>query len=132
MVLAELQKNVDVFCIFKEMFEAHNVVVMKTTMDLNFRHKLLFRSGFCEGSLGDNLGGRHSLSLKVCEFIALSETTFAKEFTAEILLNAYISVKLDDLFFNYNLGVILLILRWLSCLLRLLHSFYYIGTSCSR
>ena len=114
------------------MLEAHNVVVMETTMDLDFRHELLFRSGFCEGSLGDNLGGRHSLSLEVCKFIALSETTFTKEFAAEVLLNAYISVEFDDLLFNNNLGVILLILRGLSCLLRLLHCFYFIGTSCSR
>jgi hypothetical protein len=111
------------------MLEAHNVVVMETTMDLDFRHELLFRSGFCEGSLGDNLGGRHSLSLKVSEFIALSETTFTKELASEVFLDAYVSIELYDFLFNDNLGIILLVLRRLSSLLWLLHCFSLVFTS---
>jgi hypothetical protein len=41
LVLAQFQKNVNIFNIFKEMFEPDNIVVMKTAMNLDFRHKLL-------------------------------------------------------------------------------------------
>jgi hypothetical protein len=42
LILAKLQQNVDIFCILKEMLESNNVVVMQTSMNLNFGHKLLF------------------------------------------------------------------------------------------
>jgi hypothetical protein len=105
------------------MLEANNVVVMKTAMNLDFGHQLLLGTRLCEGSLSDNLGGRHSLSLKVSEFIALSETTFSKEFASKVFLDANVSIELDDFLFNNDLGIILLILGWLSSLLWLLHFF---------
>jgi hypothetical protein len=121
LVLAELQENVYILSIFEEVFEAHNVIVMKTAMNLDFRHQLLFSTRLSEGSLGNNLGGRDSLSLKVSEFIALSETTFSEELPPEVFLNANVSVELDNFLFNDDLGIILLSLGWLSCLLWLLH-----------
>jgi hypothetical protein len=42
LILAKLQQNIDIFCILKEMLETNNVVVMQTSMNLNFGHKLLF------------------------------------------------------------------------------------------
>ena len=129
LVLAQFQKDVHVFGIFEEMFEADDVVVMKTTMDLYLRHELLLRTRLRQRGLGNDLGGRDSLSLKVCEFIALSEATLAKELAPQVFLNADVAVELDDFLFNNNLCVILLALLWLGCLLWLLHVFTF-GTSC--
>ena len=92
------------------MFKAHNVVLVKATMNLNFRHKLLLGARLCEGTFCNNLAGRHSLSLKISEFIALSETTFTEKFTSHIFLNLNVAVKLDYLLFDYYLRIIDLIL----------------------
>jgi len=111
------------------MLETNDMVMMKTAMNLDFRHKLLLSARLCERSFCDNLGGRHSLSLKVSEFIALSETTFTKELASEVFLDAYVSIELYDFLFNDNLGIILLVLRRLSSLLWLLHCFSLVFTS---
>jgi hypothetical protein len=104
--------------------ESNDVVVVKTAMDLDLGHELLLGTRLCQRSLCNDLGGRHSLSLKVCEFIALSETSLAKELTTKIFLDTDVTVELDDFLFNNNLGGILLVLHGLSCLLGLLHCFY--------
>ena len=106
------------------MLEPYDVVVVKTAMDLDLGHELLLGTGLCQRSLRNDLGGRHSLSLKVCEFIALSETSLAEELSAEVFLDADVTVELNDFLFNNNLGGILLVLHGLSCLLGLLHCFY--------
>ena len=106
------------------MLESNDVVVVKTAMDLDFGHELLLGTRLCQRSLCNDLGGRHSLSLKVCEFIALSETSLAKELTAKVFLDTDVTVELDNFLFNNNLGGILLVLHGLSCLLGLLHCFY--------
>ena len=106
------------------MLEAHNVVMMKAAMDLDLGQELLLCTGLCPRSLCNDLGGRHSLSLKVCEFIALSETSLTEELSAEVFLDTDVSIELNNFLFNNNLGGILLVLHGLSCLLRLLHCFY--------
>lgn len=106
------------------MLESNDVVVVKTAMDLDLGHELLLGTRLCQRSLCNDLGGRHSLSLKVCEFIALSETSLAKELTTKVFLDTDVTVELDNFLFNNNLGGILLVLHGLSCLLGLLHCFY--------
>ena len=44
LVGAEFKQNVDVFCIFEEMLETNNVVVVERAVDLDFRHELCFSS----------------------------------------------------------------------------------------
>jgi hypothetical protein len=99
------------------------VVLVQAAMNLDLRHKLLFGAGLCEWSLSNHLGCWNSLGLKVCELIALCETTFSKEFASKILLDADISIELDYLFFNNDLRIILLVLWRLCRLLLLLHVF---------
>ena len=106
------------------MLESNDMVVVKTAMDLDLGHELLLGTGLCQRSLCNDLGGRHSLSLKVCEFITLSETSLAEELTAKVFLDTDVTVELDNFLFNNNLGGILLVLHGLSCLLGLLHCFY--------
>jgi hypothetical protein len=90
------------------MLEADNVIVMQRPVDLDFRHKLLLGSGFGEGSLCYDFGGRESFCLKVCELVTLGEPTLSEEFASEVLFNAHIAIELDDLFFDDDLGALLL------------------------
>jgi hypothetical protein len=103
------------------MLEPHNVVLVQATMDLDLRHELLLGTWLSEWGLRDHLSRWNSLSFEVRELIALSETSFSKEFTSKIFLDAYISIELDYLFFNDNLSIILLVLWRLSRLLLRLH-----------
>jgi translation initiation factor 2 beta subunit (eIF-2beta)/eIF-5 len=48
LILAKLQQYIDVFSIFKEVLEAHNVVLVQAAMNLDLRHKLLLGAGLCE------------------------------------------------------------------------------------
>ena len=48
LILAKLQQNIDVFSIFEEVLEAHNVVLVQAAMNLDLRHKLLLGAGLCE------------------------------------------------------------------------------------
>ena len=121
LILAELQQNVDIFSVFKEVLEADYMVLMQATMDLDLGHKLLLGARLCQRCLCDHLGSGNSLSLKVCELIALSEATFSQELPSKIFFDADISIKLDYFFFDNNLCIILLVLRRLSRLLLRLH-----------
>jgi hypothetical protein len=117
LVLAEFKQNVDVLSIFEEVLEAYDVVVVETPVNFDLGHQLLLGSRLCKRRFGYHFGGRDTLSLKVCELIALCEASFAEEFASEILLDADITVELDDLFLNNDLGVLLLVVgRWLGCL----------------
>jgi hypothetical protein len=77
--LAKLEQDVNIFGILEEVLETDDVIMMKAAMNLDFRHELLLCARLRERSLCNNLGGRHSLSLKVCEFVALGKTSFSEE-----------------------------------------------------
>lgn len=121
LVLTQLKHDVNVFSILEEVLETDDVVMVKGTMNFNLRHKLLLGTGFCEGSLCDDLSSSDPLRFNVSELITLGETSFSKELAAKILLDANISVKLDYFLFDYDLSIVLLILGRLSGCLLLLH-----------
>jgi hypothetical protein len=56
LILAKLQQDVNVFCVFKEVLETDNVVLVQAAMDLDLRHKLLLGAGLGQGSLCNNFG----------------------------------------------------------------------------
>lgn len=121
--MTQLKHDVDVFGILKEVLEANNVVMMKRTMNLDLRHELLLGAGLCERCLRNDLGRSNSLGFNVSELVTLGETTFSEELPAQVLLDANITVELDDFFLDDNLRVVLLILGRLSRGLLLLHLF---------
>jgi hypothetical protein len=47
LILAKLQQYIDIFSVFKEMLETHNMVLVQATMDFDLGHKLLLGSGLC-------------------------------------------------------------------------------------
>jgi hypothetical protein len=48
LVLAQLQKNVDIFRILEEVLELTNMVVLDAPVDFDFAHKLLLGATLCE------------------------------------------------------------------------------------
>lgn len=98
LVLANFQQNVHIFSVFKKVLELAHVLVLQTAMNFYFAHELL---------LGAGLGQRcllHYLARIVyvisCEFVTLSETTFAQKFALVVLADFHAAVGLLDLFFD--------------------------------
>lgn len=86
LVRAELEKNVHVFCVFENMFELHDVLVMETLMDFDFRNQLDTLSLLRECRLRDDLPSKNDLRLLGNHLVALRETTATKQFTSRVLL----------------------------------------------
>ena len=61
LVLAQLQEDVDVLCVFKEVLEAYDVVLVKRAVNLNLTHKLLLGTSLGQSGLHDDFGGRDTL-----------------------------------------------------------------------
>ena len=106
LVLAQLKEDVDVLCVLEEVLEADDVVLVERAMNFDLRHQLLLGTSLCECGLGDDFGGRDSLILQVCELEAASETTFTEELALEILLDANLSVVLDNFLLDDGLSAI--------------------------
>lgn len=49
LVLTQLEQDVNILSILEKMLEAHNVVVMKTPVDLDLRHQFLLGSALSKG-----------------------------------------------------------------------------------
>lgn len=104
LVLAQLEKDVNVFGVFEEVFKTDDVVLVERAVDFDFRHQLLFGSSLRKGGLGNDFGGRHTLVLQVGELEAASETALAQELALEVLLDADLAVIFDDFLFDDRLG----------------------------
>lgn len=109
LILAKLEQDVDVLGVLEEVLEPHDVVVVETAVDLDLGHQLLLRAGLGQGGLRDDLGGRDSLRLEVCELVALGEAALSQKLPAKVLLDADVAIELDDLLLNDDLRVILLL-----------------------
>jgi len=70
---------------------------------------------FGEGSLGNDFACRQFLGLEVSKLIALGEPPFAQELATKVLLYAYVAVKLNDLLFDNDLGVVRYKIVFASC-----------------
>lgn len=77
LVGAQLEQDVNVFIVLKEMFEPNDVSVVKRSVDLNLAHEFLLSSALGQGCFWDNLGGRDSLVVDVRELIALGEASLS-------------------------------------------------------
>ena len=103
------------------MLKPDDVVVVQTAVDLDLGHELLLGARLGQRGLGDDLGGGNSLSLEVGKLIALRKAALAEELAAQVLLDADVSVELDDLLLDDDLRIVLLVLLGLACLSLLLH-----------
>mmetsp|Transcript_24716 Transcript_24716/g.30853 ORF Transcript_24716/g.30853 Transcript_24716/m.30853 type:complete len:293 (-) Transcript_24716:24-902(-) len=104
LVLAQLEKNIDILGVFEEVLEPDDVVLVEGAVDLDLRHKLLFGTGLRQSGLGDNLGRRNSLVLEISELEAAGETSLAEELALQVLLDADFAVVLYDFLFDDSLS----------------------------
>lgn len=108
LVGTELKEDVHALVILKEVLEPNDVCVVQRSMNLDFRHELLLCSTFSERGFSNYFRCRHSFTVEIGEFIALSEPSFTQEPASLILFNIDVSIVLDDLLLNNDL----LLIHW--------------------
>ena len=84
LVVAKLEKDVDVFRVFEYVLKADNTNMTKTSMDLNLRKKLRALSRSLQGGFGNNFRCGDFLRIQVSAFIALGEASFSQKFSSGI------------------------------------------------
>lgn len=107
LVCAQLQQDVNVFSVFKEVLEPDDVVVVQRAMNLDFRHQLRLCTRLSQGALHNDLGGLHLLVFQIGNFVTLGETSLAQELAFEVLFDYVVAIELDDTLFDDGLGVFL-------------------------
>ena len=106
LVLTELKQDVHVLSVFKEVLEAYDVVLVQRSVDLDLRHELLLGSSLRKSRFGNDFRRRDSFIFEVGELEAASETSLTEELALQVLLDADLSVVLDDFLFNNGLSAI--------------------------
>jgi hypothetical protein len=61
--MTQFQQDIDIFSVLEEMFEPDYVVMVQTSMNLNFTHELLLCATLGERCLCNDLCSGESLSL---------------------------------------------------------------------
>lgn len=61
LVLAQLQEDVDVLRVLKEVLEAYDVVLVKRAVNFDLTHELLLGTSLGQSGLHDDFGGRDTL-----------------------------------------------------------------------
>jgi len=77
LVLAQLQEDVDELCVFEEVVEAHDVLVLEGAVDADLTHKFLFGPRFDQRGLGHDLGGQDLLGLEAGELLDAGKPALA-------------------------------------------------------
>ena len=98
--MAQLQQDVYVFGVFKEMQEGHHVLMFDRPVNLDLTHQLLLRSALLQCSLAHNLPCAHLTRLLVGQLVTLGETALAQEFALDVLTVKGLSVGFDKFLFN--------------------------------
>ena len=94
LVLAEFQQDVNVFCIF-EMFKSDYVVVVQRSVDFDFAHKFLLRSGFSQTCFGDDFCSADFTVFEVHDFIDSCEPAFSEESSLLVSSDCDVAVDFD-------------------------------------
>jgi len=88
--------------VFEDVLEFHDILVMQALVNLYFGDEFLAGTVLSQAAFGDDLGRLSPLGVHVGDFVTLGETTFAQQFTADVLPNDLVSIGFMVLFFNNN------------------------------
>jgi len=91
--MAHLQQDINVIDVFKKVYELTHMMVLKTPVNLDFRHKLLLCSTLSQACLLDKFASMHHLGLLTQKFIALSEAAFSQKFSLLVSSDAGLSIR---------------------------------------
>ena len=79
LVLAELQKDVNILAVFEEVLKVAHIDMLDAPVDFDLTHQLLFSTTLCQTRLLDNLGCMNKLGFRIDELEAFGESTFSEE-----------------------------------------------------
>ena len=96
LILAQLEQDVDILCVFKEMLKETNMRMLDSSMNLDLTHQLLFCSALGQTGLLNDLGCMDELGLSVDEFVAFGEASLAKVLALDVSFDAYFTIGLFE------------------------------------
>ena len=99
---AQLQENVNILTVFKEVLELADILILNTSVNFNLAHKLLLGSAFYEGRLLNYFRCVDVLRVRVHELEALGETALAEKLTFNILAYPICAIRVLELLFHYG------------------------------
>ena len=88
LILAELEQYVHIFTVFEEMLKVAHILVLDTSVDLDFTHELLFSSALGQARLLNNLRCVNKRCLGINEFVAFCKSSFPEELAFDISSDA--------------------------------------------
>ena len=84
LVRAQLQQDVHVLAIFKEVLEVAHVGMLDATVDFDFTHELLLRSTLRQARLLDDFRSMNEARVSIYELVTLGEASLAKKLALDI------------------------------------------------
>ena len=84
LVRAQLQQDVHVLAIFKEVLEVAHVGMLDATVNFDFTHELLLRSTLRQARLLDDFRSMNEARVSIYELVTLGEASLAKELALNI------------------------------------------------
>ena len=114
LVLAQLEKDVNVLTVFEEVLEVAHIIVFNAAVNLYLAHKFLLGSALGQTRLLDDLGRVDEGGVGIDEFVALREATLPKKLAFEVATDSNLAALLLELFLYYGLCTRLLIIALLS------------------
>jgi hypothetical protein len=92
LVDAQLQQDVHLLTVLKEMVESHYVRVFQGAVDADFAHQLLLGPSFDQGRFGDYFGGQDLLSFDAGELVDSCEPSFSQELSFALFYRYYCTI----------------------------------------
>ena len=87
LILTQLEENIDIISVFKEMLELNNVLMLNGPVNFDLTHKLLFCPTLSKRCLKNDFSSCNCTSLLTCELITLGESTLSQKLAFDIATN---------------------------------------------
>lgn len=105
LVGTDLQEDVDVLRILKEMLKTYYMRMMQRPVNLNLSHKLLLRPRLREGGLGHDFSGQQLARFKRGQLVASRKAALAEESALGIAPQGDLPAHFYDLLLDYGAAV---------------------------
>jgi len=103
LIMAQFQEDVNIFTVFEKVHKLSDIRMLHRAMDFDLTHQLLLGSAPLQRRILNNFSGSYRFGLTLYKFIAFCKTTFAEEFSFDVLQISDVSILilanplLDDL-----------------------------------
>ena len=103
MVLAELEQDVHIFAVLKEVLKVAHIRMLDTPVDLDLTHELLLGATLGQRRLLDDFRCVHKHRLRIHELETFGEAALAQEFSFKVSADADFTILLFELFLHNRL-----------------------------